>query len=265
MIELLPGGLELAYDESGSGVPLLLVHGWPHNRTLWAGQLSGLPTQARCVAPDLRGFGSSTVHGPYSIEQYCDDLVALLDALGIEGAVVDGLSMGGYVALAMLRRHRTRVRALILTSTRAAADSEEARDKRTRLVEFVEQHGVEALAQRQLKAMVGTTTFETRPQVRESLLELMATAPADGVIGGLRAMAARADATELLSTIDVPTLVVGGAEDTFTRPEELRAMADRIPGSRFELLAGCGHVCAYERPAAYNHVVGEFLSRFASS
>ena len=67
MIELLPGGLELAYDESGSGVPLLLVHGWPHNRTLWAGQLSGLPTQARCVAPDLRGFGSSTVHGPYSI------------------------------------------------------------------------------------------------------------------------------------------------------------------------------------------------------
>ncbi len=265
MIELLPGGLELAYDETGSGTPLLLIHGWPHNRTLWAGQLSGLATQARCFAPDLRGFGSSTVQGPYSIEQYADDLVALLDARGIERTVVDGLSMGGYVALALLRRHRSRVRALILTSTRATADTDEARAKRARLIELVEQEGVEALAQRQLRAMVGATTFETRPQIRESLRELMAAAPAEGVIGGLRAMAARADATDLLPTIDIPTLVVGGAEDTFTGPDELRAMADRIPGSRLELIAGCGHVCAYERPAAYNHVVGEFLGGLVSS
>jgi 3-oxoadipate enol-lactonase len=265
MIELLPGRFEMAYDESGSGTPLLLIHGWPHNRTLWAGQMSGLATQARCLAPDLRGFGSSTVHDPYSIEQYADDLVALLDARGIERVVVNGLSMGGYVALAMLRRHRSRVRALVLTSTRATADTDEAREKRARLVEFVEQHGVEALAQRQLKAMVGATTFDRRPEVRESLRQLMAAAPVEGVIGGLRAMAARADATDLLPTIDVPTLVVGGAEDSFTAPDELRAMADRIPGSRLELLAGCGHVCAYERPGAYNHVVGEFLGSFVSS
>jgi pimeloyl-ACP methyl ester carboxylesterase len=265
MIELFAGGLAMTYDETGNGVPLLLVHGWPHNRTLWAGQLSGLPTQARCIAPDLRGFGGTTVQGPYTIEQYADDLVALLDARGIDRAVVGGLSMGGYVALAMLRRHRPRLRGLILTSTRATADTPEAREKRTRLIELVEREGVEALAGRQLKAMMGTTTFDTRPEVREALRQLMAAAPAAGVIGGLRAMAARADASDLLPTIDVPTLVIAGAEDTFTVPDELRAMAGRIPGSRFELLAGCGHVCAYERPGAYNHVVGEFLSGFQSS
>jgi pimeloyl-ACP methyl ester carboxylesterase len=260
MIELLRGGMEMAYDETGSGAPLLFIHGWPHNRTLWAGQMSGLPTQARCLAPDLRGFGDTSVRGPYTIEQYADDLVALLDALGIERAVVCGLSMGGYIALAMLRRHRTRVRGLILT-----ADTPEARERRARLIALVEQQGVEALAGRQLKAMVGATTFETRADVRESLRQLMAAAPAEGVIGGLRAMAARADASDLLPTIDVPTLVIGGAEDRFTTPDELRAMTAGIPDGRLELLAGCGHVCAYERPAAYNHVVSEFLSGFLSS
>jgi pimeloyl-ACP methyl ester carboxylesterase len=261
----LANGLEVAYDETGSGTPLLLIHGWPHNRTLWAGQTSGLATQAHCIAPDLRGFGATSVRGPYSIDQYADDLAALLDALGIERAVPCGLSMGGYVALAMLRRHRARVRALILTSTRATADTPEGREKRARLIDFVESHGVEALAGRQLKAMVGTTTYENRPSVRESLRQMMSIAPTEGVIGALRAMAGRPDATGLLATIDFPTLVIGGAEDTFTPPDELRTMAAQIPHSRFELLAGGGHVCAYERPGAFNHVVTEFMSGLVSS
>src|SRR5690349_24062690 len=106
MIALLPSGLELAYDEAGSGLPLLLLHGWPYNRTMWAGQLGGLATYARVLAPDLRGAGGSTVRGPYTMDQYADDLAAFLDALGIARAVVCGLSMGGYVSFAMLRRHR---------------------------------------------------------------------------------------------------------------------------------------------------------------
>ena len=252
MIERLPGGIDLAFDELGIGVPLLLIHGWPHNRSLWAGQLGGLATQARCLAPDLRGFGKSTVTGPWSIEQFADDLVALLDLRGVEHAVVCGLSMGGYVALSILRRHRARLRGLILTSTRASADSPAGREKRARLIDFVEERGVDALATRQLRAMVGATTYESRPEPLESL-------PREGVIGALRAMADRADATDLLPTIALPTLVVGGAEDTFTPPDELRAMAARIPGCRFELLAESGHVCAFERAGAFNHVVGEFL------
>jgi pimeloyl-ACP methyl ester carboxylesterase len=261
----LASGLEVAYDETGSGPPLLLIHGWPHNRALWAGQTSGLVTHAHCIAPDLRGFGSTSVRGPYSIDQYADDLAGLLEVLGIARAVVCGLSMGGYVALAMLRRHRARVRALILTSTRATADTPEGREKRARLIAFVESHGVEALAGRQLKAMVGATTYESRPLVRESLRQMMSIAPTEGVIGALQAMAERPDATSLLATIDFPTLVVGGAEDTFTPPDELRAMAAQIPHSRFELLPGGGHVCAYERPGAFNHVVTEFLSGLVSS
>ncbi len=261
MIALLPGKLELAYEESGSGPPLLFIHGWPHNRTLWSAQLSGLSTHARCIAPDLRGFGGSTVSGPYSVEQYADDLVALLDSLGIDRAVVCGLSMGGYVAMDLLRHHPDRVRALILTSTRATADTPEAREKRMRLIAFVREQGVEALAARQLKAMVGETTFTSRPEPLEELRRLMAEAPLEGVVGGLQAMADRPDSTALLAAVRTPTLVVGGAEDTFTPPAELGTLAATIPNARLELIATAGHVCAFERPAAFNHVVAEFLER----
>lgn len=259
MIALLPRKLEIAYEESGSGPSLLFIHGWPHDRTLWSGQLSGLSTHARCIAPDLRGFGGSTVAGPYTMTQYADDLVALLDSLGIDRAIVCGLSMGGYVAMAMLRQHRDRVRGLILTSTRATADTPEAREKRMRLIDFVRENGLEALATRQLRAMVGETTFTSRPELLESLRRLMAGAPLDGVVGALQAMADRPDSTELLSKLDIPALVIGGAEDSFTPPAELGQLAALIPNARLELIATAGHVCALERPAAFDHLVAEFL------
>jgi pimeloyl-ACP methyl ester carboxylesterase len=259
MIAHLPGGLELAYDETGRGAALLLVHGWPHDHTLWAGQSSGLATRARVVAPDLRGFGGSSVVGPYSIDQYADDLAAFLDVLGVERAVVCGLSMGGYIALAMLRRHPARVRALILADTRATADTAEGREKRARMIAFAEKNGVAALAEQQLAAQVGGTTLETRPELGESLKRMMASAPLEGVLGAQRAMSARPDSTVLLQQITIPTLVVGGAEDSITPPEELRALAAAIPGSCFELLASAGHVAPYERPAAFNHLVSDFL------
>ncbi len=259
MIALLPGGLELAYDEAGSGLPLLLVHGWPHDRTMWAGQLGGLATYARVLAPDLRGAGGSSVRGPYTIDQYADDLVAFLDSLGLARAVVCGLSMGGYIAFSMLRRHRDRIRGLILADTRASADTDEARASRSRLIALLEQEGMAVLAARQLPSMVGRSTLERQSPLAETVRRMMASVPSEGAIGALRAMAERPDSTPLLRTIDLPTLVVGGAEDGITPPDVLRAMSAAIPNSRIEILEHGGHLSPLERPAAFNHVVTEFL------
>ena len=259
MIALLPGGLELAYDEAGSGLPLLLVHGWPYDRTMWAGQLGGLATYARVLAPDLRGAGGSTVRGPYAIDQYADDLVAFLESLGVARAVVCGLSMGGYIAFSMMRRHRDRIRGLILADTRATADTEETRANRQRLIEVIEREGMAALASRQLASSLARSTIERRAPLAETVRRMMASAPAEGAIGALRAMAGRPDSTPLLHTIDVPTLVVGGAEDSITPPDVLRKMAAAIPNSRIEILDHGGHLSPLERPAAFNHVVTEFL------
>ena len=259
MIALLPGGLEIAYDEAGSGTPLLLVHGWPLDRTMWAGQLGGLARNARVLAPDLRGFGGSTVRPPYTIDQYADDLVAFLDALGLARVVACGLSMGGYVAFSLLRRHRDRLRALVLADTRATADSDEARENRGKLIAVIEHEGTSALAERQLEAMLGRSTLGRQPQLVETVRRMMASTPPEGAIGALRAMADRPDSTPILHSIDVPTLVVGGAEDAITPPAVLRAMAAEIPGSRVEIVEQAGHVCPLERPAAFNHVVSEFV------
>jgi pimeloyl-ACP methyl ester carboxylesterase len=179
--------------------------------------------------------------------------------LKIDRVVACGLSMGGYVALALLRHHRTRLRGLILTGTRATADTPDASEKRARLIEFITVHGVEALAGAQLAGMLSRGTLESRAGVREALRGIMASASQDGAIGGQRAMMARPDATDLLATVDMPALVIAGAEDVLTPPEEQRALAFAIPGCRFELVAGAGHACAFERPAAFNHVLAEFL------
>lgn len=259
MIALLPDGLKLAYDEAGSGTPLLLVHGWPHDHTMWEGQLGGLATYARVLAPDLRGIGGSTVRGPYTMDQYADDLIAFLEALGIARAVVCGLSMGGYIAFAMLRRHRDRIRGLILADTRATADTDDARANRARLITLIEQEGMIALAERQLQPMLARATIERHAELVDNVRSMMASVPPEGAIGALRAMAERPDSTALLGTIDVPTLVVGGAEDAITTPDVLRDMAASIPKSRVEIVEQCGHLCPLERPAAFNHVVSEFL------
>ena len=259
MIALLPDGLELAYEEAGSGMPLLLVHGWPHDHSMWEGQLGGLATYARVLAPDLRGIGGSTVRGPYTIDQYADDLVAFLDALGIARAVVCGLSMGGYIAFAMLRRHRGRIRGLVLADTRATADTDELRANRAKLIASIEQEGMTALAERQLQPTLARSTIERHPALVETVRHMMASVSPEGAIGALRAMAERPDSTPLLGAIEVPTLVVGGAEDGITPPDVLRSMAAAIPKSRVEILEQGGHLCPLERPAAFNHVVSEFL------
>ena len=255
----LPRGVDIAYDDVGTGLPVVFIHGFPHNRTLWAPQLGGLLNRARCIAPDLRGFGASEARGPYTMDAYADDVIAVLDVLQIDRAVIAGLSMGGYVAFAIWRRYRERVRALILADTRAGADSDETRAKRREMIALARSRGSGAVADAQISGMVGRTTREKHPDIADAVHRMLAMAPVAGVVGALEAMMNRPDSTPTLATIDVPTLIIVGDEDVLTPPREARAMHERVAGSRLEILAGAGHVSNVERPAAFNHVATEFL------
>ena len=253
-------GVEIGYDDVGTGVPVAFVHGFPHNRTLWAPQIGALVDRARCIAPDLRGFGESSRHGPFSIDQFADDVALLLRGLGIERAVVAGLSMGGYVAFALWRRHRALVRGLVLADTRAGADTDEAREKRRALVEVARTRGSGAVADGQITGMLGKTTRDKRPALIDELHSMLEAAPVEGIVGALEAMMARVDSTDTLATIDVPTLIVVGAEDVLTPPSEAEILHEAIRGSRLEVIEHAGHVSNMERPAAFNHVLSEFLA-----
>jgi 3-oxoadipate enol-lactonase len=256
-------GIQLSYDEVGTDLPIVFLHAFPLDRSMWAPQVGALVRQGRCVAPDLRGFGASTPAPPYSMDQYADDVAALLDLLGAHPAVVVGLSMGGYVAFAFWRRHRARVRALVLADTRSGADTDEGREKRRRLIEVARTRGSGTVAEMQIATMIGETTRQRRPEVVETVRAMMAAAPVEGIVGALEAMMARPDSTPTLATIDVPTLIVVGEEDALTPPKEAQAMHEEIRGSRLEIVAQAGHICNLERPAAFTHVLSEFVEGVA--
>jgi pimeloyl-ACP methyl ester carboxylesterase len=256
-------GISVSYDDIGTGIPIVFLHAFPLDRSMWAPQLGALVRQGRCIAADQRGFGETTPAAPYSMDQYADDTAAMLDALDVGPAILVGLSMGGYVAFAFWRRHRARVRGLVLADTRAGADSDEGREKRRRMIEVARSRGAATVAEMQVASMVGETTRARRPEVVATIRAMMAAAPVDGIVGALEAMMARPDSTATLATIDVPTLILVGAEDTLTPPAEGQAMHQQIRGSRLEILDQSGHICNLEQPAAFSHLVSEFVEGVA--
>jgi 3-oxoadipate enol-lactonase len=252
-------GVDIGFDDVGTGQPVLFIHAFPLNRTMWAPQVSALVERCRCVAADLRGFGESALQGPFSMDQYADDLAGLLDHLHIDQAVVVGCSMGGYAALALWRRHPGRIRALVLADTRSAADTAEGRERRVKLIHVARTEGSSAVANLQIPSLVGKTTRETQVDTYDAVHRMMAQTKPEAIVGALEAMMTRPDSTPLLATITVPTLVVVGEEDVVTPAKEARAMAEAIPGSHLQVIAQAGHLANMERPAAFNHVLTEFL------
>lgn len=249
----------LAHADVGRGLPVVLLHAFPLNRTMWEPQIAALFGECRCIAPDLRGFGDSPRSGPYSMDRYADDVVALLDALQIDRAVVGGLSMGGYIALALWRRHRNRIRALVLADTRSGADNDEGKQKRGELIALAQSEGSAAVADRQVTGLLGKSTREKQPELVDRIRSIMAGESPDGIVGALEAMRNRPDSTPLLAGIDVPTLIVVGDEDVLTPPKEARVMHAAIRGSRLEVIPGAGHLSNLERPAAFNAALSDFV------
>jgi 3-oxoadipate enol-lactonase len=259
---IVAGDRHLAWREAGrgrdGGAPLVLLHGFPHDHRVWARVHDALAGTHHVLAPDLRGFGLSSGPPVTSLDDYVDDVLALLDARGLAQATLVGLSMGGYIALALWRRAPERVAGLVLTDTRAGADDAAAREARQAQIAAVLEGGVEPLVPRWLAAQLGPTTIGARPAVIAAHRALLAGAPPDGVIGALRAMAARRDATPLLATVTVPTLVVVGAEDTLTPVAEAEGLHAGIAGSVLSVIDGAGHLPPLETPVAFADAVARW-------
>jgi len=253
------GDVTLSVDIRGDGPALLLLHGFPLDRTIWKHQVATLSGWRR-IAPDLRGHGSSEAPAKgYSMKAYADDLVRLLDKLRVGKAVVAGLSLGGYVAFELLRHHKDRVSGLILCDTRAEADSPDGKRGRDENIALAQTRGVEALAERMLPMLLGRTTQQTQPQLVGEVRDMIIRTPPAGIIGALTAMRDRPDSSGLLASIDVPTLVVVGQEDEITPVAVARKMTDAIPGAVLTTIAGAGHVVPVEAPTAVSRVMAEFL------
>ena len=253
-------GAALTVQVRGDGAPILFVHGFPLDQSMWTHQLAGFSAWRR-IAPDLRGAGDSEAPtGEYSMARYADDLVMVLDAVGAERAVCCGLSMGGYILFELMRRHPERVRALVLCDTKAEADTPQGKQGREELAALAEREGVAPVAERLLPKLLGLTTRSRDLRLVETVRAMVLRSPVTGVAGALRAMRDRPDSTALLGEIRVPTLVVAGAEDELTPPAVMQPMARRIREARYVEVPSAGHLTPLERPDAVNEVLRDFLA-----
>lgn len=248
--------------DTGSGRPVVLLHAFPLSSAMWLAQREQLGATCRVVTPDLRGFGGSPLGGDEpSLDASADDVAALLDALGLDRVVLGGLSMGGYVVMSFLRRHAERVAAVVLADTKAGADSPEARANRERIAAAMNADpDSTVVVDEVLPTLLGETTTAERPLVTGRVKALVQAAPAGAVAWAQRAMAARPDSFDTLRALDVPTLVVVGAEDVLSPPDEARAMADAVTGAQLEILPRAGHLTAMECPEAFNASLEKFVA-----
>src|SRR5262245_37127677 len=228
---------------------------------MWERQLPLSDAGWRVLIPQLRGFDGGPADPPAaSIDDYAGDVIDLLDSLHIDEAVIAGLSMGGYIAFAILRHAARYVHALVLADTKSPGDSPEAIEGRKRLLQLVTDKGPSAVADEMVPKLLGATTRRERPEVAERVRQLILSNSTQAIGGAIRALMSRPDSTPLLPSIHVPTLIVVGAEDTLTPPASSEEMHRAIGGSEIVQIPGAGHLANLEAPDAFDAALARFLS-----
>ena len=279
MKTLTVNGAGMATVDRGSGPPVLLVHGFPLDHSMWDAQIEALSSRFRVIAPDLRGFGpvgqppsaglqsaqpGAAVPQLVTMDRFADDLAALLDALGVgQRVVLVGLSMGGYVAFAFCRKYAARLRGLILCDTRAAADAPAAAAARHETADRVLREGPAPLADAMLPKLLAPQTLAQRPEIVAAVRKVILASDRRGIAAALRGMAQRPDFTPLLPQITCPTLVLVGQEDGLSTPDSMQALSRKIPGSQFVIISNAGHLPPLERPAETTAAIEAFLTGLA--
>jgi pimeloyl-ACP methyl ester carboxylesterase len=255
-------GVDIEWRERGDGDAILFIHGFPFNSAMWGHQLAALPDGWRGIAPDLRGFGASEAGGEpiFSMELFASDLARFIDHLEIERVVLCGLSMGGYVAFDFWRQFGDRVRGIVLSDTRASADSPDTKRARHHLADRVRAEGPAPVIEALLPKLLSSATTRKNKGVVSMVRAMMEETSPEAMARALLGMAARADADPLLRTIDVPVLVVVGADDVITSRGQAEMLARGIRGARIEVVEAAGHIPPLEQPEEFNRHLGQFLA-----
>lgn len=255
-------GIDLAYSDEGEGHPIVFLHAFPLNRTMWVPQVEVLKDHYRIITIDLRGHGESDAPmWRYTLEQFADDSIALLQHLAIPQATIVGLSMGGYILFTLYQKYPEFVRALVLADTRAQADTPEGKATRFSMAQVAYRRGASAIAELMLPKLLSPSGMERHKNLVTKLRNIITGNQTAGIIGDLMAMEERPDFTPLAQTINVPTLVLVGEYDIPSPPTEMKKMAEQIPGAKLTVIPQAGHVSNLENPEAFNQALFKFLRK----
>ena len=242
-------------------VPIIFLHGFPFDKSMWNGQLEALKATNRVIALDLRGFGKSTIDKPaLTIDLLAQDVIAFMDKLAIEKAVVCGLSMGGYIALNLMKNNANRFEALILCDTQCGADGAEGKQKRYDTIEKINKEGLLEFNTNFIQGVFHPDSFSQKTEIVESLKEVVGANSKEIINAGLAALAEREETCTMLPSIDIPTLVICGKQDELTPLSKSEFMCQHIPNSILKVIDQAGHVSNLEQEEAFNKHIVDFLT-----
>ena len=258
--------IQLYYEVRGSGFPVVLLHPFTVNHEFWNPVRDRLATKYRVLMPDLRGHGRSGAgHGTATMAKHAEDLRRLIDAEEIKTAIFAGVSIGGYILFEFWRQHRQRVAALVLSNTKAEADTEIAKANRQKSIQNARQHGTSPFLEEQITNYLGATTRRNHLDIVQDVRRMMQTLTVDGLVAVQQGMIERIDSMSTLPRMDVKTLVISGDEDTLTPLQNAQVMQQRIPGASLAMIPRAGHYAARENPEEYSRVLRQFLDGVPSS
>lgn len=262
MMRIRSGDGEISYQVLGKGPDVVLLHPFPANHEIWLPVAESLSSRYRVILPDLRGHGDSTAgDGPATMAKHADDLRHVLDDAGVGRAVFGGISIGGYVLFEFWRRESDRFAGMILSDTRAGADTDDARAMRMKAAGDVERLGPEQFLDAQPARLLGRTTLMARPDLVERVRVMMRKMTVRGISTVQRGMAMRSDSTPVLASIDVPALLIFGEEDELTTVAQAQAMQRQMPTSTLQVISRAGHYSIFERQEDAAIILRQWLDR----
>jgi len=252
----------LSYNDVGEGsIPIIFLHGFPFDKSMWKGQLDFLKSSNRVIAYDIRGFGKSIeVKSTLSIDLFGEDLIAFMDKLNIEKAIICGLSMGGYIALNAIEEFPDRFEALILSDTQCIADTAEVKEKRKTTIEQIELEGTDVFMEKFIKSVFHPDSLTNKLELVESLRTVVFENSKGIITAGLSALAERSETCSSLDAIHIPTLIICGREDAVTPLAQSEFMHKQIGGSSLKIIDDAGHVSNLEQTDEFNKCILDFLN-----
>ncbi len=246
----------------GTGSPVVFLHGYPLNRSMWQEQISAIGDQHRVILVDLPGFGDAppaTADEIFTVSQIADEVVKSLHDCGIDqNAIFVGLSMGGYVAFEIWKRHRQWVKGLVLTNTKALADTPSAAEHRKKVAALALEQGTQAAVAPMFEKLLASSSQQSN-LLTEWLQQTMASVHPNSIAMAMHAMAARDDFTSQLSHIEVPTLVIAGRDDSIVPVDVMQAMAQGIPNATFHVVENSAHLTPIEQPGVFNQLLLDYV------
>jgi pimeloyl-ACP methyl ester carboxylesterase len=256
------GDTEIYYEVRGNGPDLVLLHPFPAHHGIWTPVADLMAERFRVITPDVRGLGQSAPGGgPATMEKHANDLLRVCQDTGVEKAVFGGNSIGGYILFEFWRRFRERISGLIFVDTQAIADTDQARKNRLAAAEDVLKRGPEPFIDSQLPKYFGESTNRNRPDRVQDAKRMMLQASSAGIAAVQRGMADRPDSTSTLATINIPTLVIAGEEDSLTPYAEMEKIHKGIRGSSMRRIPMAGHYAPFEQPEECHKAIREMLKR----